>query len=349
MRTLPVCLGLVVFSSACGGGTAVPVGNSSTATDFCRSIAPAVAGMAVRCYGGTLSTWEGIYANVVDCSHVAASIASDRTAYDAAKGAACLAEIANVDCSNTNEISPCTTALVGRVPTGEACPTTLSLFSECAPGAFCKTAVNVCGGTCQAYAPAGASCVSSTTSTVRCDPDTSCQSTMRICVADSGEGQPCEGPNAGGCVSGLFCDGATSAVAGTCRKRKTSGTCLLGGDCATGYACVGTGTNKACTKMKLTGEACTPGNRECFTLFHCASNGRCEDQAASGQPCGSDENKEYVACASGLYCANATTTTMGSCSSPKSAGSPCSGSNYSECAGIGSYCDSQTKRCVACN
>ena len=349
MRSFPVCLAIVAVNIGCGGGSGSPVRNSSTAGDFCHSLTPAVAGMAFRCYGGTQSTWEGIYAHLIDCDTVAKSIADGRLLYDAAKGAACLASIATVDCTNTDEVIACTTALVGHVPSGGECRTGLSLFSDCVPGAFCKASVNTCGGTCQAYAQAGASCVSTTTSTVRCDPDTSCQSTTQLCVADASEGQPCMGPSAGSCAPGLFCDGATLTAAGTCRKRKTTGTCTSGGDCASGYSCTGTGTAKGCTKMKLTGDPCTPGNRDCFTLLHCASDGKCADPAAGGQPCGLDANNEYVSCASGLYCSDATATTMGACSIPKPSGSACSLSNYGSCAGTGSYCDSQTKLCVACN
>ncbi|HEX7596791.1 MAG TPA: hypothetical protein VF518_01180, partial [Polyangia bacterium] len=182
-----------------------------------------------------------------------------------------------------------------------------------------------------------------------CASHLSCQSGTHVCVADTGEGQPCQGPTAGDCKSGLYCEGGTASTAGICRKGKTAGACASSeGQCANGYSCIGTSGAQTCTKWKYPGDTCTPGLRECVVFSWCGSDGKCTDAPVpEGQPC-SPSPGEYAQCASGLTCLYGTgSTTPATCQKLKAAGSTCS--YDSECAGSGSYCDSKTKVCVACN
>jgi len=180
----------------------------------------------------------------------------------------------------------------------------------------------------------------------------SCQINTDLCVPDVADCQPCLGPSAGDCSQGLYCDG-DNTTAGTCRKGRTSGACTtIGSECALGYGCMGTTGAETCTKLKMPGDACTPGRHECyFLLGYCGSENKCiTTRALENQPCNIyfDSQNELVQCDSGLTCIGSSASTMGACQKKKPAGAPCT--PYSVvCAGTGAYCDPKTSLCVSCD
>jgi hypothetical protein len=344
---------------ACDGKKTSPPGvtqgGAKTATEFCNSLVQAIVDVQTRCFGGGESVWKDLYARAIDCGRLTSDVSSGVLSYDPAKGAACLDQIANHDCDLYGTVPPCMSAVAGHVPTGGACSTAEQvLFTVCAPGNHCSSKGMSCGGTCQAYAQVGAPCgYTSENGSVDCVEGASCQLNTDVCVADAGEGQPCEGPQDGDCVDGLYCEGGTTSTAGVCRKRKTSGSCASGGECGGNYVCAGSPGSKTCRKAKLVGEACTPGMGECYPyVIWCGSDGQCTNaRAQEGEACGfinTTTTGDYVQCASGLGCVTGTGSGGGTCQKGKPAGSPCS--SGSECTGgTINYCDSTTKLCVACS
>lgn len=307
--------------------------------------------MQTRCFGGGEALWKELYGRILDCSKLSQDVAAGAYAYDPQKGAQCLEQISNLDCDQPGgDPSPCNATFVGRVPSGGVCASGLGMtpFSDCVPGNHCDLDIATCGGTCKPYAAAGASCAyTSTSGSIDCADGSSCQGSKQLCVADVAEGQPCEGPTAGGCADGLYCEAGSTTTAGVCRKKKTSGACTDGGECASNYLCAGAEGSKTCGKAKLPGASCTPGKGECYSVFSwCGSDGKCTDaRAQENQPCGS-VNSEAIQCEEGFSCVY--TSNVGTCQKRgnKPAGSPCTASV--ECGGTVSYCDSTTKLCVSC-
>jgi hypothetical protein len=354
MRKHPLCVSFLLASAlllACDGSKKpLPTGSSATPTDFCNSFMQAAEDWGTRCLGGTPAFWTNVYSQVLDCNRLAQTISSGDLSYDANSGAQCLSQIAGYNCDQTGEVPACTAALVGHVSSGGACSAQwLTVFSVCAPGNYCHFVSNTCGGTCRPYAQPGSSCAySSTDGSVDCARGSNCQLNTQVCVTDVAEGQPCEGPTAGGCADGLFCDGGDTSTAGTCRKRNTSGACKDSSECASNYVCTGDANANTCRKMKVPGDSCTPGLRECLSLFSwCNSDGKCtEGRARENETCG-QVNDEYVQCDTDLHCAYTGNAQSGTCQKGLPAGSPCS--YGSECAGSYAYCDSTTKLCVSCS
>ena len=140
------------------------------------------------------------------------------------------------------------------------------------------------------------------------------------CTARCG-GRACGPDGCGGscglCPSGLFCNDATGACAGSCTpdcsgKRcggnGCGGTC---GSCSGGQAC---GADGKCV--------CTPGGGTCSSFSDCCSQhcdqGTCAQCAGDGVSCGSAGG-----CCPGLSC------TLGLCSQCRSLGSSCNA--FSDC------------------
>jgi hypothetical protein len=346
------CLVGISLLFACDGKKATAPGSSATATDFCNSFLQAATSLQTRCFGGGEALWRDLYGRILDCGQFAQDVTAGRLSYDAQQGAQCIDQIGKVDCNQMDEPTACQGAVVGTIASGGSCATGLgmTMFSDCTPGNHCHLDITTCGGTCKPYAQAGASCAySSTNGSLECADGSSCQSNTDICVADVTEGQPCEGPTAGRCADGLYCEGGSTTAAGVCRKEKTSGACIDETECASNYLCGGVEGSKVCRKAKLPGDSCTPGLGECYPLFSwCGSDGKCTDaRAKESQPCGTN-NGEYIQCEDGLTCV-LTSTGSGTCQKrgDKPAGSPCTSSV--ECAGTVSYCDPTTSKCVSCS
>lgn len=335
---LRLCGLVLVLSlgSGCGGSGLGSPGSSAAAIDFCHSMVDELVAAITRCSDVNPDlAWRDTFTGL--CDEVDGMLAAGTLTYDRASRADCLTLLSQLACIGTGPPESCTNAIAGRLPTGSECSLLgIGLFSECAPGNYCGYAGNACGGTCRPYLQPGGSCAYTDAGGFpQCASGSSCQS--GLCVPDAGWGQPCLGSIAGGCGDGLYCN------LGTCHKRKTSGTCGYGGECAAGYICAGPAYAKACTKAKLPGDSCTQNQSECYGLSFCGGNGKCSRTGvAENQPCG-NLHGEYIQCGTDLYCDLATGA---GCQKKKPAGSNCF--YWSECAGNLAYCDSTTYLCVAC-
>jgi hypothetical protein len=351
---LAVFLIALSLVSACGGSKSAAPGSSASASDFCKSYTQAAAVLMSQCFGGEKASWEALYAPIFDCSRLATDVAAGVLSYDAQKGAQCLELISKVGCDQMEgDYSVCDAAVVGHIASGGTCTSALKIapYTDCAPGNHCDLDITTCGGTCKPYAQAGASCAStSANGSVECADGSECQINTDVCVADVGEGQPCQGPTAGYCGDGLYCENGSTTTAGMCRKKKSAGACADAMECLSYYRCVGAEGSKTCRKSKLLGESCTPGLGECFILYSwCGSDGKCTNvPAKDGQPCGSSGG-DYIRCEDGLTCVLTSGSSAGTCQKKgnKPAGSPCTDST--ECGGTVSYCNPTTKQCVGCD
>lgn len=323
--------------SSCDGKKSTPHGGAATVGDFCSSMSRAAAQLQSTCIGGSEEFWTQTYSSIFDCAEWTSRVSTGSLVYDPQRGAQCLDEISRYGCEDSGEVSPCTGALSGTVPSGGTCKAaTDGFFSACAPGNHCDLDASICGGTCKPYRQPGESCTSA------CAHGSHCQFNIDVCVLDVNEGQPCEGKTAGACTDDLYCDGGSMSIEGVCRKKKTSGTCVDASECANRYRCVGSTGAKTCRKAKWVGDSCTPGLGECYPAFSwCGSDGKCTDtKAQEGQPCGA-VNGDYIACASDWACSQNT------CQKGLPPGASCASGGLCTGGSI-SFCDPKTKLCVSC-
>lgn len=295
-----------------------------------------------RCVGGTESYWHDFYATLLPCDVLGARVDAGEMLYNASSAQACLAAIRREGegCNLSGTIPECTDTLKGNVAAGGACHS--DGLSVCDPQADCRAVADSCSDTCVARVPVDGSCAVATGTAPPCAEGATCVS--GVCVADPGEGQSCRGL----CAGSLRCVGATAAAPGTCQRGATSGPCTTISDCDTYYTCTGAIGARTCSKYRMLGESCVPGQSQCWWLLHCGSDGTCSDaKAAANEACGADANGEHIPCGANLYCSLASGTAAGTCVAKKAAGTPCS--SDSECAGTNAYCDDATGKCVGCS
>jgi hypothetical protein len=348
-----IVLSSVLLLGCDGSKSRVSSDSNAAAMDFCKALGHGLAESAMRCMGGPLPFWDGIYAEFLNCGLMSRRIASGEMSYDSKLGATCLKQVSEFGCGYLSELPTCTSALVGHVPAGGSCSDPWqSFFNSCSPGAFCEVSYHACSGTCVAYARSGEACILtsptgevSQTVNLDCASGTSCQTYTKMCVPDIAEGQPCQGPTDGDCADGLYCPSNFNRD-GICQKGRTSGSCDDSYECAFNYRCIGEAGAQSCQRMKLPGEPCTPGLQECFIGYSwCGSDGKCTyARVQEGQPCDKPTG-EYNRCETGLYCAY-DVTGAGICQKQRPAGSPCN--NDGQCAGSNAYCDATTQLCVVC-
>jgi hypothetical protein len=96
------------------------------------------------------------------------------------------------------------------------------------------------------------------------------------------------------------------------------------------------------------GQACTPGNGECYPLLSYCDAGKCAAKLPKlGEACGTIDG-ETLACAEG-YCDKQPDATQGVCVAKKQPGDTCTGTpTIGECAGDNGQCDMTTLKCTAC-
>ena len=335
------------LGSGCGGSG---IGSSTDATEFCYSMVDEMVDAIARCFAGSMFDWRDQYTGSMLCDQVDGLLAAGRLTYDRASGADCLTQLSQLACSIQYSLpESCTDALAGNLPAGSQCSYFENgLFSDCASGNYCSDIGNVCGGICKPFVQPGGSCAyTDGRGFPICASGSSCQFNGYLCVPYLGESQPC---GAGDCGDDLYCDLGTTV---TCQKRKTSGTCTYGYECAAGYVCTGSAYAKTCTKVKLPGDSCTQGQSECYGLSFCGDNGKCtRTGVGENQPCGTNPKGEYIQCGTDLYCDRAAAAQssavfgFSTCQRQQPTGSNCS---YSlQCAGISAYCDSATSLCATC-
>jgi hypothetical protein len=342
---------VLALGSGCGGAGTGSVDSTATGTDFCRSMVDETVTAVARRYVGS-DDWRDHYTSSVLCDQVDGLIAAGTLTYDRASGEDCLTHLRQLDCIDIRLPESCTDAIAGRLPAGSQCFFLEHFFSDCAPGNYCEGSGNACGGTCKPYVQPGGSCAYTLAGEFPgCASGLSCPHGSNLCTPYVGEGESCLDASAGNCGDGLYCNGVA------CQKRKTSGTCRYGGECAAGYVCAGPTNTRTCTKVKLPGDSCTQGQSECYGLSFCGDDGKCtRTGVAEDQPCGTNLQGEYIQCGTHLYCGWATPPLVdpsvgivggGTCQRTKPAGSPCS--YWTECAGKSAYCDSATSLCVTCD
>lgn len=318
----------VTGSDAGPDGAASDAGLDSAASDadvstppgFCEQYFALVQAKLSTCSVFTLTGIHALYDSPLICQRFNAAVADGRLAYDATHASACLQALESAPC-DLSIGNGCDGVVTPKVPIGGTCKNLyLFSFQEC-DGGHCSLAADGCTGTC----------VAATT--------------------EAALNEPCSGPDATPCGDGLYCEGSTITTAGVCRAEKTSGACTSSTQCALPTHCTGPDGAMTCSPFKTTGEACTPGYRECTLFGYCADDGRCtETLAQSGETCGTLASGESVGCDVGLYCdAPIGSAQTGACQPEKVAGEACGGdAALVECSGNGAHCDAATSTCAVC-
>ena len=324
------------------GGTGV-ASTIRTPEEFCRQYGQVVADVSVNCMGASRSDADLLFSLPLICQRFTAAVQAGRIVFDPSHADRCIAYLRTEACDGTYsgtaaDAAECGTVAAPQVPMGGECRNLYLLsFQECASTADapvkCQSGNDHCAGTCVAAS---------------------------LPKPKAAVDQPCDRSGGTSCNDSLFCDtsGTDATASGICRPQKTSGPCLSSDACVPPYHCVGATGTMTCQKIKLIGEACTPGLRECTTLFgYCGDDGKCTDHSAIlGEPCGTLPSGERVGCtatsgtqAEGAYCDAAIgSTTLGTCRAKLPAGSACDPSAGFVCDGNGGLCDPSAKTCSVC-
>lgn len=297
---------VAVLASGCGGSgnDSQPTPQAVGFTAFCEGALTASMGKVASCLHANPALLPGV---ADGCAEIQKEITANRVAYDATRGAACLAASQAATCADLlsggwASLSGCEQVLTGRVANGGGCYSS----GTCASGFCTADWTSACPGTCQAFAGSGASCAAA-----ECAPGLVCEwsaAGTATCKAASAAGGACP------CQDGLWCD------AGVCRARQTSGACSLGGafQCALGYACSYSAASPTCLPVVGAGGSCTAASEVCGPGYACVA-GTCTSWPSVGQACGAPA----YACIGG-YCAS------GTCLAHKAPGAAC-GADH-ECA-----------------
>lgn len=339
-----------------GGSGVGSSADPTTPQGFCTGYYTIVAELFAKCWAISEAKTLEAFSDPALCQNFLTSVTEKRIGFDGTHGAACLKELkAALVCEGDVDeasVPDCTLIIQGLVPVGAACSPASdnALGHECMGDSYCQEATTyACAGVCAERAPVGAACDPLGT-TVRCAVDASCDFTSKKCVAVPPPAQlneACGAAPLGKCDDGLWCDIPTSAASGTCAAKKSSGPCETNSECARTKQCAGPEGAKSCADPKPVGASCTPGNRECNLLGHCAEDQKCSDaEAKLDEPCGILSG-ESVACTSDLYC-DGGLLGPGVCRTPKAAGAACTGTSVGECAGKRGHCDDTDNTCVAC-
>jgi hypothetical protein len=278
---------LVAWTVGCSKANPNDSGNPIDLSDpgaFCDAYSKAMAIHQLACLGGTLTVGGQPLCLVAPNTEVS----SGSVSYDPVAASACLDELPVLPCWQ-NDGSDCSKVFTGTIPEGGACFPAFGI-EECVSGTRCVVSVQ-CPGVCTGYAQLGETCDMDDTSSTFCGAGLTCApGSNPQCVAapvpTPGLGTPCswfydcqmsnvtlacEGPN--GPIN-------TSTPDGTCQPPRDDGPCLSPSDCRS-YVCVGGN----CMPPKVTGDACTPGMRECGPGTYCGSASACALLPTVGQSC----------------------------------------------------------------
>jgi hypothetical protein len=277
--------------------------------------------------------WNPDYVNAImtsgvfECTDIGKEITAGRVVYSPTQAAACAAALGAVTCALFSSPTPaaCDLVLTGTVANGGSC----YLDVDCSTG-WCNSTASTCPGTCQAFAQLGGSCA-----TVSCGPGLTCDGTPRTCKAESAASGPCP------CQAGLWCDDAVSP--GTCKVPQTSGACATSnaGQCAIGYACVGTPSTTCQSTVGLGGD-CTASDTLCGLGYSCdAATHKCVSWPKLGEACGSSSSNMMCIAS---YCDVVVTNV---CVAYKQVGAPCTYPIDIMACEPGSTCDAATSTCKA--
>jgi hypothetical protein len=215
---------------------------------------------------------------------------------------ACLADLANLPCTDVILGARAACFAAGKRAAGEGC----AYASQCRSGS-CVSGLTECG-TCVVVAGSGQAC--GTLETGACPPGEFCHRTTKLCtpngsIVHAAEGQPCDlsASPVVGCMGDLLCDtpsGATT-TAGTCRPAPSAGQpCARQGGiaspiCAPSAICSGT----TCVASSPCGTAICAADSYCLK----ADGGMtCVRRIAEGQPCDDPVATGVEPCQGGTRC-----------------------------------------------
>ncbi len=249
--------------------------------------------------------------------------------FDGNAGQACLAALAQWDCSiagfSQSTSAVCKNLFVGTSSAGGVC----AAQNDCAAGLVCQRDLGGCGGTCTSTA--GAHCTDSST----CGPDLFCS--HNVCTTRLAVGAACASNDA--CAGIGYCLNGKCAV-----PQPAGGICETGqhgnAECADGTYCTG----GKCTARGAAGATCHNSD-ECAGAQRCAGaagtiTGRCATPKPVGQPCTSGAVE--TGCADVFHqelCQNER------CVAVPGLGDACDDTQATPCR-YGERCDSSTKKCV---
>lgn len=243
--------------------------------------------------------------------NLVAAIDAGHVQLDTAQVQACLGAIAGLSCDYTSGghvglMEHCWHFLHGTLPGGATC----FLREECIS--------NQCSGGSTFDACVAGTCVGDT------PPATTPAELGMPCSFDPG------------CVEGAFCDYNST---GTCVALRGLGeTCVNGGECATGLACVGGAPPRTCKPLPGLGEPCP--DLVCGDAgAYCANGGTCERIGLEGDACTGGIVGE---CAPAYPC----NTSTGTCTRAPGVGEPCDYSTYLRCFDAGVVCDETVSLCI---
>ncbi len=169
------------------------------------------------------------------------------------------------------------------------------LNEACDSNRYCGAGLRCLGAKCAKKLSAGAACVA----------QEDCQNGL-ACVGARCEpffgkaGDTCENATGRYCDPGLFCNRTSSASAGTCAPRRSSGaTCADGTQCAVGLFCAATsGPDGECRALVTVGGGCAVSEVCAGELF--CSNNTCTYKKSKGASCSSFD--ECLGSCSGGVC-----------------------------------------------
>jgi hypothetical protein len=278
---------------------------------FCAAHVYVAGNRAFACRGGSRAAHD-VWVQVTHaCETATAAIAGSHALFDPAAAAACIAEMAALDCWQEPAAAPaCALVFTGTVADADSCYPNLPFDAEeCLPGSHCVADDWECTGRCERYRLLGESCTEYTLNrSGRCAAPLVCE---RTCLETTNT------PFAIGtmCVRASECTGDQGTLAcaeangpvppgdttgGTCQPPADTGRCLTGSDCRSGIcqrAPTDTGIFGTCVPPKRLGDACAPG--QCGPGTTCGAIGKCMLLPSIGQPC-SPSVDERPACLDGV-------------------------------------------------
>lgn len=281
---------LLVAAVSCSSTKPSNPSDLSDPSAFCDAYSKAMANHQLTCLGGTLT--DSLAPLCLFGPNT--EVSSGSVSYDPVAASACLDELPTLPCWQYDG-SDCSKVFTGTIQEGGACFPAFGI-TECVPGTRCVANVR-CPGVCTGYAQLGEPCDMNSDSSTFCGAGLSCSSQcVAVPVAPTPAiGTPCTWYY--DCQDGnvaLACEGPNGPVDnpgstdGTCQPPRDDGPCFSSADCRSSVCAGGSAapmTAGVCIPPKVTGDACTPGLRECGPGTYCGSASACVLLPTVGQSC----------------------------------------------------------------
>ena len=289
-RGLAGAVPALLLAGACGGdaGSTASGGAPVPLAEVPARYASAICDLYARCLG---PTFVRLFFGSEDCvtlteqrlestdfPKIAHAVDSGVVTYDGTLVGPCIESLAQRGCDFERRSNPtCDGVFKGSVAAGGEC----ELDENCEGDQICNFE-GACPGTCGPRNEAGVTC----SRDGECADDLVCHTTTGLCVVPAGEGEPCEGGVEPQCKTGLWCNGQSPNMPGSCMPLTEV---LAAGD---GEPCnVITATQELCSE----GLVCAvEGVAEQMAVFTCKPA-----NAESGGPCSLAFPED---CPAGEYC-----------------------------------------------